>query len=1307
MTAACRQSPSAETPPPRELFLGRLEEQESFQRVLRGLLGNWLERNLPTLSQPFRPRSPAPTQPFVFLFHGEGGMGKTTLAKRLHRIARGEVVPLADGRTSDRAFRGRFQTLFLDWQAEKNINLDLQVGHDAIAPLNVLAIAHKHFVAAGRGDAFEGYCRQRDRLAEARKKFERDLKAEPDRTLLDKATTMGATMVSGLLRRALAEDFSDDLQAIGRDPDDCVETSLELSAEGLSQVRRRVRSTLQKEEYELLAYPDERLAQALGEGLAKVSERKPAIVFYDTYEIVDRPECDYVQRLVMQTSGGRVVWVVSGRANLADSERRGNTYFQGYRQQFARLEARAASEFRETEICDYFQQYFARRGIDRTLASEEARAIAEFSLGMPYVVDKIAEMVAAGARLDAALQPVPRQPGEKIRDAIAKEISERCLMHLLAIRTPAERAEDEAAIYALAIAHNPTAELLQHMWETKDLETPLQRLRQRYSFVKVDELGLDEKLAYFLRQYLQAEVRRAGPTVQTLNDRAVCYLERQLRSQSRAIADTADQIADPDLVTLQIDLVYHYFWTDERAGWETLLPRFVEGWQYDLAFARNLLEVAETFTTLLSTPGRKRLACLTKVAVEKPALEDIERALQELERWKQRQELPQAEHAAILLLQRARWLHWQERYEEALQVCLRVEGKVPETAARLQRDLSSAFVNLGFKLGWKKVPEATVRLQRDPSNAFVDLGFVLSRTGENSFRSPEGKLAFEKAVRWNPENAYGHYGLGCLQDRFGEHNSAIQSLQRAISLRGNKYPPAWNALGLVYHTQRKYEEAIVAYKNAIEFNANVAGYHNNLGNIYQFQGKYEEAIAAYKNAIELDANYASPHNGLGVVYKAQGKYEEAIAAYKNAIELDANDVAPHNGLGLVYHAQRKYEEAIAAYKNAIELDANNVAPHYNLGNVYQAQRKYAETIVAYRKAIDIDANFALLHNGLGNAYQAQGKYEEAIAAYQKAIELDANDTYPHNGLGNIYQAQGKYEEAISIFQKAIELDANNAYSHNGLGNAYQAQGKHKAAIVAYERSLNLPNVRGTPASAHTLSYNGLGVVYKAQGKYEKAIVAYKKAIELDVNFAGCHNNLGNVYRAQGKYEKAIAAYKKAIELDANFTLPHNSLSAVYKAQGKYEEAIAAYKKAIALEPDNSYARNRLAFVYLYIDRPDLAIVEFQCAIELEPETVWYVANLGLAHALQGDRPAAEWQWHKAIERLDRDNERDRIAIALYTLALGDPETGIAQLQEAIARQAPTAAFRNIEEDLAILAKCPDAIVGLDRFCAIVEEQLKF
>jgi len=56
------------------LFLGRIEEQNQFRRVLALYQPSWLRQNLPTLSRPFVKAKDE--KPYVILLYGEGGMGK-------------------------------------------------------------------------------------------------------------------------------------------------------------------------------------------------------------------------------------------------------------------------------------------------------------------------------------------------------------------------------------------------------------------------------------------------------------------------------------------------------------------------------------------------------------------------------------------------------------------------------------------------------------------------------------------------------------------------------------------------------------------------------------------------------------------------------------------------------------------------------------------------------------------------------------------------------------------------------------------------------------------------------------------------------------------------------------------------------------------------------------------------------------------------------------------------------------------------------------------------------------------------------
>lgn len=69
-----------------ELFLGRIDEQERFRDVLR------------TVMAPQDDEAP----PFIFLIHGEAGMGKSKLTRRFRDVAvREAVVEVAFVRRED------------------------------------------------------------------------------------------------------------------------------------------------------------------------------------------------------------------------------------------------------------------------------------------------------------------------------------------------------------------------------------------------------------------------------------------------------------------------------------------------------------------------------------------------------------------------------------------------------------------------------------------------------------------------------------------------------------------------------------------------------------------------------------------------------------------------------------------------------------------------------------------------------------------------------------------------------------------------------------------------------------------------------------------------------------------------------------------------------------------------------------------------------------------------------------------------------------------------------------------------------
>ncbi len=98
---------------------------------------------------------------------------------------------------------------------------------------------------------------------------------------------------------------------------------------------------------------------------------------------------------------------------------------------------------------------------------------------------------------------------------------------------------------------------------------------------------------------------------------------------------------------------------------------------------------------------------------------------------------------------------------------------------------------------------------------------------------------------------------------------------------------------------------------------------NNTGYTLNSLGRYEEAIEAYRQAIEIDPKYADPYFNLGINLHHLYRYEEAIEAYRQAIEIDPKFAYAYFNLGIVLnYSLGRREEAIEAYQKFIELADN-------------------------------------------------------------------------------------------------------------------------------------------------------------------------------------------------------------------------------------------------------------------------------------------------------------------------------------------------------------------------------------------------
>lgn len=111
-----------------------------------------------------------------------------------------------------------------------------------------------------------------------------------------------------------------------------------------------------------------------------------------------------------------------------------------------------------------------------------------------------------------------------------------------------------------------------------------------------------------------------------------------------------------------------------------------------------------------------------------------------------------------------------------------------------------------------------------------------------------------------------------------------------------------------------------------------------LGNALSDQKKLDEAIAQYNEAIERDDTYPRVYNNKGFTLYNQEKLNEAIEQYDEAIKLDPKYSRAYNNKGLALQKNKKLKEAIAAYKKATELNPNDILAKNNLDEAEREQK---------------------------------------------------------------------------------------------------------------------------------------------------------------------------------------------------------------------------------------------------------------------------------------------------------------------------------------------------------------------------------
>lgn len=253
------------------------------------------------------------------------------------------------------------------------------------------------------------------------------------------------------------------------------------------------------------------------------------------------------------------------------------------------------------------------------------------------------------------------------------------------------------------------------------------------------------------------------------------------------------------------------------------------------------------------------------------------------------------------------------------------------------------------------ITEYEAALDLDPENveAHVNLGMIFI----DEARYAEAATHFEAALAVESDNDAASGGL-CVAYAFNQPDRAEAQCQAALERQPNN-ADVYNGLGIAIAMQRRYDEAVVAFKEAIRLQPEHPWAHNNLGFTYLKQDRLDEAIEELNVALRINPENAQAHYNLGLAFAKQGKYDQAIPSYQEALRFEPDMAAAYYDLGLIYRNLGQREQAIAALEKFLEL-APDASDRANIEAMIAEMREPVAlspgTYIEFDDALDYDSD---------------------------------------------------------------------------------------------------------------------------------------------------------------------------------------------------------------------------------------------------------------------------------------------------------------------------------------------------------------
>ena len=360
------------------------------------------------------------------------------------------------------------------------------------------------------------------------------------------------------------------------------------------------------------------------------------------------------------------------------------------------------------------------------------------------------------------------------------------------------------------------------------------------------------------------------------------------------------------------------------------------------------------------------------------------------------------------------------------------------------------------------------------------------------------------------------------------------------------------ARGEDFLKQRKFQEAVMEFRAAIDIDKNSADAHWGLARAREGQGDVFETINELRNVISLNGEHLEAKTKLGNYYLLVDppQVTDAEQLLNEIFTVNPNFIEGHILKASLLSAQEKPEkEILDVLQKAISLDESRIESYLSLARFYMKTDKAAEAENTIKKAISVNEKSALGYLEYARFFGYSGRPNEAETQFKKAVEVDPTNIETRESLANFYLSERQLEKAEQAFKELSEVQGNSPEGRMQLADFYATVGREDDAIKTFNEIL-----KGAPE--YVRARYRLGEIYLERKENEKVTEQVEKLLIINDTDAEALMLRARVKMQGNNAEEAVKDLEEVLKKQPSLKTALFYMAQARLALGQVEQARA-------------------------------------------------------------------------------------------------------------------------------------------------------